>query len=251
MRDLALRSVRRFLEIEGTQHATVLGAQAFTSLIPFLVVASVFAPGDADLSDRIVDRFGLEGASARSVDALFADSGEVEGTLTVISVVILVLATLSFSRAMQRMYQRAYGQERGGIRDVPLGLVWLAGVALWIVIVSPLRQTLEDVGGVGFAIALGTVTGGVLWLWTPVILLRAADWHRLVPGALISGALGALLGAASGVYIPVLMTYSAERYGLIGIAFTLQSWLLVFAFVVVIGAVVGAVVTEARARERI
>jgi hypothetical protein len=26
MRDLALRSVRRFLEIEGTQHATVLGA---------------------------------------------------------------------------------------------------------------------------------------------------------------------------------------------------------------------------------
>jgi hypothetical protein len=36
------------VEIEGGQHATVLGAQAFTSLIAFLVVASVFAPGDAD-----------------------------------------------------------------------------------------------------------------------------------------------------------------------------------------------------------
>src|ERR687897_32148 len=92
MPGLALR-LRRFVEIEGTQDATVLGAQAFTSLIPFLVVAAVFAPGDADLSERIVDRFGLEGESARSVGALFADSGEVEGTLTVISVVILVLAT--------------------------------------------------------------------------------------------------------------------------------------------------------------
>jgi membrane protein len=136
-------------------------------------------------------------------------------------------------------------------RDAPLGLVWLAGVALWLVIVSPLRQTLEDVGGVGFAVVLGTVTGGALWLWTPVILLRPADWHRLVPGALISGVLGALLGVASGVYIPILMTWSAERYGLIGIAFTLQSWLLVFAFVIVIGAVVGAVVTESRAREQV
>lgn len=251
MPGLALRCLRRFVEIEGTQHATVLGAQAFTSLIPFLVVAAVFAPGDADLSDRIVDRFGLEGESARSVGALFADSGEVEGTLTVISVVILVLATLSFSRAIQRMYQRAYGHEPGGIRDAPLGLLWLAGLALWIVIVSPLRQSLEDVGGVGFAIVLGTATGAVLWLWTPVCLLRARDWHRLVPGAVISGVLGALLTVASALYVPVLMNWSAERYGLIGIAFTLQSWLLVFAFVVVIGAVVGAVVSETRAHERI
>jgi membrane protein len=140
----------------------------------------------------------------------------------VVSVVILVLATPSFSRAMQRMFQRAYGQEPGGIRDAPLGLAWLLGLALWIVIVSPLREALEDVGGIGFAIALGSATGGVLWLWTPVILLRPTDWRRLVPGALISGVLGALLGVASGLYVPVLMTWSAERYGLIGIAFTLQ-----------------------------
>jgi membrane protein len=249
MLDLARRCLRRFLEIEGAQHATVLGAQAFTSLIPFLVVAAVFAPGDSDLSDRIVDRFGLEGDSARSVGELFADSGEVQGTLTVVSVVILVLATLSFTRAMQRMFQRAYGQEPGGMKDVPLGLVWLAGAAVWIAIVSPLRRTLEDVGGVGFAIAVATVTGGILWLWTPLVLLRGGDWRRLVPGAATSGVLGALLGVASGFYVPVLMEWSAERYGLIGIAFTLQSWLLVSGFVVVIGAVVGAVITETRTLE--
>ena len=40
------------------------------------------------------------------------------------------------------------------------------------------------------------------------------------------------------------MTWSAEKYGLIGIAFSKQSWLLVIGFVAVIGAVVGAVASE-------
>jgi hypothetical protein len=56
--------------------------------------------------------------------------------------------------------------------------------------------------------------------------------------------LGALLGAASAVYVPILMTWSADRYGLIGIAFAFQSWLLASAFVIVIGAVVGAIASE-------
>jgi hypothetical protein len=43
------------------------------------------------------------------------------------------------------------------------------------------------------------------------------------------------------------MEWSAEKYGQIGIAFALQSWLLVMGFVVVIGAVVGSVVVK-RAR---
>jgi uncharacterized BrkB/YihY/UPF0761 family membrane protein len=65
-----------------------------------------------------------------------------------------------------------------------------------------------------------------------------------VPGAVVSGVLGALVGVASGIYVPILMTWSADKYGLIGIAFSMQSWLLVVGFVAVIGAVVGAVASE-------
>ena len=242
--DFGLRCLRRFVDIEGATQATVLGAQAFTSLIPFLVIASVAAPGDGDLADRIVERFNLDGASARSVESLFADSTEVESAVTWVSVVILILATLSFTRAMQRMFQRAYGEERGGIADQWRGLAWLAGFAAWIIISSPLRESLEGIGGIIFAVAATTVTGFALWLWTPTILLRTRDWRRLVPGAMVSGVLGAVLGVASGIYVPILMEWSARKYGLIGVAFSLQSWMLVFAFVIVIGAVVGAVVSE-------
>jgi membrane protein len=213
-------------------------------MIPFLVVASVVAPGDPDMDDRIIERFDLDGAPARSVDALFADSTEVASAVTWISVVILVLAATSFTRAMQRMFQRAYGTEPAGISDAWRGLAWLAGFALWISLTAPLRESLEGLGGIGVAVVVATVSGFGLWLWTPAILLRGYDWRRLVPGALVSGMLGALLGVASSIYIPIVLDWSARRYGLIGVAFALQSWLLVFSFVVVIGAIVGAVVTE-------
>ena len=106
--DFGRRSLRRFLQIEGPQQAAVLAAQAFTSLIPFLLVAAALGPGDDDLSDRIIERFSLDGSAARSVRALFHDAGEVQSAVTWVGIVILVLSTLSFSRAMQRMFQRAY-----------------------------------------------------------------------------------------------------------------------------------------------
>jgi membrane protein len=242
--DFGLRSLRRFADIEGSLQATVIAAQAFTSLIPFLVVASAFGPGDDDLADRIVERFSLDGSAARSVHALFNDAGEVESTVTWVGVVILVLATLSFTRAMQRMFQRAYGRQPGGVRDMWRGLAWLAGFALWIALSSPLRDGFRDIGGIVLAVAVTGVTGFILWLWTPAILLGAVDWRRLVPGAVVSGVLGALVGVASGIYVPILMTWSADKYGLMGIAFSMQSWLLVVSFVAVIGAVVGAVASE-------
>jgi membrane protein len=242
--DFGVRSLRRFVGIEGAQHAAVIAAQAFTSLIPFLVVASAVGPGDKDLADRIVERFGLEDSSARSVRALFNSAGEVESAVTLVSVVILVLATLSFTRATQRMFQRAYGIPSRGPRDMWRGLVWLAGFAVWISVSSPLREELEQVGGLPLALIASGLTGLLLWLWTPGILLGVLDWRRLLPGAIVSGTLGALAGVASGIYIPILLKWSADRYGLIGIAFSMQSWLLVMAFVVVIGAVVGAIASE-------
>jgi membrane protein len=248
---LANALARRFFDIEGSVQATVLAAQAFTSLIPFMVVVAALAPGDSDLADRIVERFDLSGASARSVQQLFASAGETQSAVTWVSVIILVLSALSFTRALQRIFQRAYGYESAGMtKDLSRGLGWMAGLVAWVVVSSPFKGALADAGGIVFAIALATVTGFVLWLGTPVLLLGERDWHRLVPGAVVSGLLGALLGLASSIYVPIAMTWSADRYGLIGIAFALQSWLLVLAFLVVIGAVVGATVVERRGSSR-
>jgi membrane protein len=242
--DFALAALRRFIAIEGPQQGTILAAQAFTSLIPLMVVAAAFAPGDSDLADRIVEQFGLQGESAESVHQLFASAGETQSTITWASVIILLLSALSFTRAVQRLFQRAYDRPREGFRDQRRGLTWVLLLAVWVTLLSPLRESLEDVGGVAFAVVVSTGSGFLLWLGTPMILLGERDWRRLAPGALVSGLLGAMLGVASSIYVPILMDWSADKYGLIGIAFALQSWLLVAGFVLVAGAVVGAVVVE-------
>jgi membrane protein len=242
--DFGLESARRFVEVEGTQQATVLAAQAFTSLIPFLVVASAFGPGESDVSDRIIERFDLSGSAARNVHALFNDAGQVESAVTWVSVVILVLSALSFTRALQRMFERCYRVQPGGWNEAWRGLAWLGLFGVWLAISSPLRESLDDFAGIVFAIATSTALGFLVWLCTPVVLLPGMHWRRLLPGATVSAVLGALLSVGAGIYIPILITWSAERYGLIGIAFAIQSFLLATAFVIVVGAIAGAVASE-------
>ena len=72
----------------------MLAAQALTSLIPLMVVAAAASPGSEDLADRIVERFGLHGDSARSMQQLFASAGTTQSTITWISIVILMLSAL-------------------------------------------------------------------------------------------------------------------------------------------------------------
>jgi membrane protein len=86
----------------------------------------------------------------------------------------------------------------------------------------------------------------------PAMLLgRRVAARVLVPGAIVSGVLMTLLVYASAVYMPILIEAAARRYGLIGIAFSLQGWLLTLSLVIVAGAVIGGVLSEdMAARER-
>jgi membrane protein len=246
---VGVRAVRKFLHIEGTVQATVIAAQAFTSLIPFLVVCAAFGPGNGDLGDRIVDQLNLEGASARSVDALFNSAGETQSTVTWIGIIILVLSGLSFTRAVQRTYARAYAVELKPAVAAARGLWWLAFFALWLLTAVSLRNTITDETGPAVGVVLASATGFAFWLITPLLLLGSLEWRRIVPGAVATGISVGLLGVVSQIWIPLLVKWSAEKYGLIGIAFSLQTWLLVYSFIVVAAAAFGAALSEQDAAE--
>ena len=234
------------------QRATILGAQAFTSLIPYLVVASAVVPtnNDESFADTVIDRFDLEGRAADGVRALFATAGEVESGITFLGVGILLITVTSFARALQTTYERAYSLEPSGIAGLPRGLLWLGGLAVWLSLASVQEKMQDWFGGPGAAtVELGFAFA--LWLWTPMILLRGRVAMRLlVPGAVVSGALMTVLAYASAVYMPIVLENAAERYGLIGIAFSLQGWLLTLAIAIVAGAVVGGVLSEDMAVRR-
>lgn len=94
----ARRALKRFLDIDGPQQAIVLAAQAFTSLIPFLVVVAAFGPGHGDLADRIVDRFNLHGGGEDRARALFQSAGDTREAMPWLGIAILVRRRRSMSR---------------------------------------------------------------------------------------------------------------------------------------------------------
>ena len=247
------RLLVRLAEIGGVERGTVLGAQAFTALIPYLVVTSALVPRSENESfaDTLIERFDLDGGAADGVRALFATSGEVESGITFIGIAVLLVTVVSFARALQNTYERSYHLEPSGVAGVPHSLLWIGALALWLSLVS-IRSDIQDWAGPLFAATVSLGFGFALWLWTPIILLgRRVATRLLVPGAVVSGVLMTVLFYASAIYMPVLIGAAARRYGLIGIAFSLQGWLLTLSLVIVAGAVVGGVLSEdMAARER-
>lgn len=242
---LGARFGERLLEIGGIERATLLGAQAFTSLIPYLVVASALVPTeDRDFSETIIERFDLEGSAAEGVRSLFASAGEVESAITFVSVGLLLITTLSFTRALQKTYERSFRLEASGLQGLPRTFLWLGVLALWISFTS-VRSEIRDLFGPFMSVSLAVAFAFILWLWTPLVLLGGrVPVRRLVPGALVSGVCMTALFYASAIYMPILIENSAERYGLIGVAFSLQGWLLTLSLGIVAGAVAGGVLSE-------
>ena len=164
--------------------------------------------------------------------------------MTFVVVAILLLSPLSFTRALQSTYERSFRLEASGLHGLPRTFLWLAVLALWISFASA-RSEVQDLFGNFLSIALAVVFAFILWLWTPLILLGGrVPVRRLAPGALVSAVCMTGLFYASGVYMPYVIESSAGRYGLIGVAFALQGWLLALAVGIVAGAVAGGVLSE-------
>jgi membrane protein len=72
------------------------------------------------------------------------------------------------------------------------------------------------------------------------------DWHFLVPADVITALGMSALGAATVIWMPHAVSDSAGRFGVIGIAFALLSWLVVAGFVLVGSATARAVIAERR-----
>jgi membrane protein len=235
--------VERVVEMEGVDRAVVLGAQAFAALFPLLIVYSAVLDrgGSTAFVERLIERLDLSGSAADSLRQAFAPEEAVESSVTAFSVLILVVSALTFTRAMQRMYERAWRLEPRGLRSTGWGLVWLAGLAVY----GSLRQAIDGALA-GPADVIGSIAlGTALWLVTPFILLaRREAFRALLPGAVLTAASMTTFSVVTVVAAPRSFTTSASAYGLIGVAFAMVGWLIAAAIVVMLAAALGAVIAE-------
>jgi membrane protein len=239
---LLVRILRRYIAIRGTERALVIAGQCFTAIIPLLiVVVTLTSSADgAALAQRINSRFHLTGAAQEAVNTLFGRPPGVESAVTLGSVILLVASGLSLSRTLQRTYEAAWELPARGLRGTANGLAALGILLSQIILLSLLASLLRDVAAATLLTIVGRSALAVaLWLALQYVLLaRRIPWRRLLPGALVAGLGQQLVSAASAVWMPHLITTNTARYGVIGVAFALLSWLLVVAVVLVIAAAV-------------
>lgn len=242
--DVARDWTQRFVAIQGIDRAMALGAQAYTALIPLLIVYVSLLPraDNEDFADVMIKEFELRGSTAASFKRAFAPAGEVESSVTALGVVLLIVSALSFTRGMQRLYEGVFDLAKLGIRNTPRAILWLLVVTVFVS-VRPLVLDLIPGGWLHAAATLAEST--LLWLITPYLLLgRRVSWQRLLPGALLTAIGMAGVGVWAVIWMPHTLATSAQQFGVIGIGFALLTYLVVVGSVVVLATTGGALIAD-------
>jgi uncharacterized BrkB/YihY/UPF0761 family membrane protein len=237
------RSVRQFVALQGLDRAVVLSSQAFTALIPLLILVTALAPADRRdvVAEAITRRFALEGDSSAAVEELFAHTGT--GSTGVLSGFLLLFSGISLARRLQRMYLQAW--ELPAPPGVAGALNAVSGLAVLVVGIGVLYTARSLVGPVLVA-PVSIAAGFLVWTCVPWLLLdRRVSWRRLMPAGALTAAGTGLYGVASTIYMPALFASYSERYGLFGVTLALIGWLLCIALIVVASTAVASVLDRA------
>lgn len=227
--------IGRFFEVQGFDRAMAIGAYAYSALIPAVIVYSAVVANEASFADTLIDKFRLTGSAADSVRAAFGSSSTVQSSVSWFGGLLLIIAALSFARALQRLYEGAFGLPPLAMRNTKWALLWLL-----ILFIGAAIRPVIDRGPV-----TGLLLSGALWLATPYLLLgRRVHWSRLTGVALLSALGMSGVGIWTVIYMPHAISDSAEQYGVFGIGFALLSWLFVSSCVLVAAATGGAMITH-------
>jgi membrane protein len=238
--------IERLIRVGLVQSAIVLAAQTFLALFPLLIAVIAIVPTSigTTIADALRDRLGISGNTDTSVHQLVDTRSELHGVAAVGGVILVLASATSFTRALQRTYETAWGLPTLGLRGRIQGLMWLVGIVAYLALTAGALRLTAGAGPAANELrwVINVLSAGMVWWWTPFLLLAGRVRARaLLPGAGLSAAVVIALGAVSEVYLPRAMRQQERRYGTIGTVFAIESWLVVLAGAIVACAVVGAV----------
>src|SRR5436190_10926741 len=136
-----LRVVSRFQKVAGFDRAIALASSSLTALIPLAIIAGVVRGwlGGKDTAQRIIDRYGLTGGGAEAVKDVFAPPSGTSTSVGILGVLFLLIAVLSFTRGMQRLFEQTWELKPLSVRNTINGLIWVAGLGLYVALTGVLH----------------------------------------------------------------------------------------------------------------
>ncbi|MER7850522.1 YhjD/YihY/BrkB family envelope integrity protein [Kitasatospora sp. NPDC096077] len=243
----ALRVVGRFQRLVGFDRSMALASSGFSAVVPLLIVSGVVLArlGSKDTAHRIIDRYHLTGGGAEAVRYVFSPSGEVSAGVGVFGLLFLAVSLLSFSRAVQRLFEQVWELPPLSVRNTLNGLRWIAGLLGYLTVTAwftaVLGQGRPPLGG---AVAQAPLTALFLVWSGRVLSARRVGLRELLPFGLVAAVVEAAYSVGATVYLPRLFNSSAAQYGAMGAVFALVSALFGVMFVLVGSAAVGREVRD-------
>jgi membrane protein len=236
--------LRRMTAVGGLSRASALAGNAFVAIVPLLIVVASWTESSDRrfISDALVAHFGLTGGAAEAVQQLFARPPDAAEGVTVFGMLLILISAASFARTVQRIYERAWDLPACGARGALEGVGGAIVLAVSLVVAAWIGKVVwQSTDTVLVAVVLQAILAAPVWtvfIW--LALSRRRPWTQIWPGALVSAVGEAVVAVVSSRYVPHLITGNSLRYGVIGVAFAIISWLVIVGYLIVGSAVVGA-----------
>ena len=224
--EFVLRVLSRFQKLVGFDRSIALAASALTATIPLTIVTSALSSqlGGRGTADRIIDRYELTGGGAEAVRDIFSPPSGTSTSLGIIGFFFLLVAALSFARAVQRLFEQTWELSPLSVRNTFNGLFWIAGLGVYSTLSGVIHGVLGHTRLELTAALLGIPLSAVFLVWSGWVLsAKRIGRQELLPFAIIGSVLLAVYSVGATVYVPHLFSTYASRYGVIGAVFAMIS----------------------------
>jgi membrane protein len=245
--EFVLRVVNRFQKVAGFDRSIALASSALTAVIPLTIITSVvFSHLDGkDTAQRVIDRYDLSGGGAEAVKDMFSPASGTSTSLGIIGFFFLLVAVLSFTRAVQRLFEQTWDLKPLSVRNTGNGLLWAGGLIVYTGLSSLIHARLGRSSLDVTAALVDIPVSAVFLAWSGWVLsARRIERRALVPFAVVGAALIAVYSVGASVYVPHLFSTYATRYGVIGAVFAMISSLFCLMVIVVGAAAAGREIRE-------
>ena len=110
--------------------------------LSILVSGLAVGHGGKDTAERIIARYELTGGGAEAVRDVFLRPSGASVSLSVIGAFFLLVAVLSFARAMQRLFEQTWELKPLSVRNTFNGLLWVSGFLAFTVLGTAIHAVL-------------------------------------------------------------------------------------------------------------
>lgn len=228
---------------------TVFGASFLLSALPFMILLSSFA--NRHVEDDLASHLGLNAQATAILDRLFDRTPTRSAGPVALAVLFTSIGTVGIAGIVRSVYRQIFGTASGS-GDLWRLLVWTGGLLAWLAVDSVVSGATHHVpAGVlldGFVTLI--VSTAFFWWSMHFLLAGQLPWRRLLLPAVLSAVLWLCLEVFAALYFSSTIASDSRLYGTVGVVFSLLTWFMAVALVVVLGALIGQMWQERHPRAR-